>query len=90
MSLMVQPEGRAAITIGDGSQLARRPIDVSYRNSMFETIFSASEIPINGTLTGLTFYSDFTETCPNVQTKIWLGTTTQSSLASGWIPAYQL
>jgi hypothetical protein len=57
---------------------------------MFETIFSASEIPINGTLTGLTFYSDFTETCPNVQTKIWLGTTTQSSLASGWIPAYQL
>lgn len=90
MSLMVQPEGMAAITIGDGSQLARRPIDVSYRNSMFETIFPASEIPINGTLTGLTFYSDFTETCPNVQTKIWLGTTTQSSLASGWIPAYQL
>jgi hypothetical protein len=90
LNVIVQPEGVTALTIGDGSQLARKPIDVSYRNSMFETIFPGSEITANGTFTGVSFYNDFVDTSTNVQTKIWLGTTTQSSLASGWIPAYQL
>lgn len=90
LSIIVQPAGITAVTIGDGSQLARKPIDVSYRNSMFQTIFPASEINYNGTLTGVTFYSNFVDTCPNIHTKIWLGTTTQTSLSSGWIPAYQM
>lgn len=90
LSITVQPAGVTAVTIGDGSELARKPIDVSYRNSMFETIFPASEITYSGTITGVTFYNDFVDTCPNIRTKIWLGTTTQTSLAGGWIPAYQM
>jgi hypothetical protein len=90
LSLIVQPEGITAQTIGDGSQLARKPVDMAYRNSMFETIFPASEITFNGTFTGVSFYNDFVDTCPDIHTKIWLGTTTQTSLSAGWIPAYQL
>jgi hypothetical protein len=90
LSLIVQPAGITALTIGDGSQLARKPVDVSYRNSMFQTIFPASEITYNGNLSGVSFYSDFVDTCTSIHTKIWLGTTTQTNLSAGWIPAYQL
>lgn len=88
--LDVQPVGTTALTIGDGSQTARKPIDVSYRNSMFQTIYPSSEITLNGTITGVSFYNNFVSDCPGTRTKIWLGTTTQTSLADGWIPAYQM
>lgn len=90
LSLIVQAVGITALTIGEGSELARKPVDLSYRNSMFQTIFPASEITFNGTVTGISFYNDFVTACPNTHTKIWLGTTTQSSLTGGWIPAYQM
>jgi hypothetical protein len=90
LSLNVQEVGVTVLTIGDGSELARKPIDLSYRNSMFQTIFPASEITVNGTVTSISFYNDFVADCSNIHTKIWLGTTTQTSLANGWIPAYQM
>jgi hypothetical protein len=90
LELVVQAAGTAALTIGDGSESARKPVDMSYLNSMFETIFPASEITLNGTITGVSFYNNFFDHCPNKPTKIWLGTTTQTNLSAGWIPAYQL
>jgi len=90
LEVIVQAEGTTAITIGDGVETARKPVDMSYLNSMFQTIFPASEITLNGTITGLSFYNNFTDHRPNMPTKIWLGTTTQTNLSSGWIPAYQM
>lgn len=90
LELIVQAAGTAALTIGDGSETARKPVDMSYLNSMFETIFPASEITLNGVVTGLSFYSNFIDQCSNKPTKIWLGTTTQTNLSAGWIPAYML
>lgn len=88
LSLIVQTAGTTALTIGDGTEFARKPIDISYYNSMFQTIYPASEITVNGVVTGVSFYNDFVENRPNMPTKIWLGTTTQTNLSAGWIPAY--
>lgn len=90
LNLIVQTEGTVALTIGDGTESARKPIDVSYLNSMYEVIFPASEITANGTITGISFYNNFTNNLPNMHTKIWLGTTTLTDLSAGWIPAFQM
>ena len=86
----VQPEGSSSLTIGSGSQTARKPIDFTYRNSMFQTIFPASEITLTGNITGIAFYNNFTDNPLNMPTKIWLGNTTTNDLSAGWIPAYQM
>jgi hypothetical protein len=90
LSLTVQAPGTTALTIGDGSETARKPIDLAYLNSIFQTIFPANEVTVNGTITGVSFYNNFVEHRPNIHTKIWLGTTTQTNLSAGWIPAYQM
>lgn len=90
MNIIVQEPGTTAVTIGDGSQSARKPIDVSYLNSVFQMIIPASEIALNGSITGISFYNNFVENRPNIATKIWLGSTTQTNLSAGWIPAYQM
>ncbi len=90
MHVIVQESGTTAVTIGDGSQSARKPIDVSYLNSVFQTIIPASEIALNGSITGISFYNNFTAGLQNLPTKIWLGTTTLTNLSAGWIPAYQM
>jgi hypothetical protein len=81
----------AQITVGDGSQLARVPMDFYYKNSLFETIFSADELSnVYGMITGLMFYNDFNTDLTDMPVKIWLGTTAQTDLSSGWIPAGDL
>ncbi|MDZ4181878.1 MAG: choice-of-anchor D domain-containing protein, partial [Candidatus Cloacimonadaceae bacterium] len=90
LEVFVQAAGTTALTIGDGSQSARKPVDISYLNSMFQTIFTAGEITLNGTITGVSFYNNFVDHRPNMPTRIWLGTTTQTNLSAGWIPAYQM
>lgn len=78
------------VTIGDGSQTARIPIDLYFRNSLFETIYYSSEFSHFGTITGIKFYNSFHTNLPNKPIKIWLGTTTQTNLSAGWIPASNL
>lgn len=90
LKVNVQQEGSSSLTIGSGSQTARKPIDLTYRNSMFQTIFPASEITLMGNITGIAFYNNFTDHPLNVPTKIWLGNTTTNDLSAGWIPAYQM
>ncbi|MCB5253950.1 MAG: carboxypeptidase regulatory-like domain-containing protein [Candidatus Cloacimonadaceae bacterium] len=79
------------ITIGDGSQTARVPFDFYYRNSLFETIYTADEMNnFIGMITGLRFYNQFSSNLSAMPVKIWLGSTTQTDLSAGWIPSTQL
>jgi len=90
INVVVQAAGTTAFTIGDGSQTARKPVDMSYHNSMFETIYQANEITLSGIITGVSFYNNFADNLLNKPTKIWLGMTTQSNLSAGWIPSSQM
>jgi hypothetical protein len=90
MSVFVQPAGTMVLTIGDGSENARIPMDMYYQNSLFETMYYATELNTLGLITGISFYNDFVTDLPNMPTNIWLGTTLQTSLESNWIPSTSL
>lgn len=90
MNITVMPAGTIVVTIGDGSQNARKPIDFYYKNSLFQTIYQASEFTAGGVMTDITFYNNFTTNLTDKPTKIWLGLTDQTDLSAGWIPSTQL
>lgn len=90
LNVIVMPAGMIVMTIGSGNEEARMPVDMFWRNSLFETLFYPAEISIVGNISALSFYNDFETNLPNMPTKIWLGTTTAADLSGGWIPSTQL
>ncbi|MCB5271159.1 MAG: carboxypeptidase regulatory-like domain-containing protein [Candidatus Cloacimonetes bacterium] len=79
------------ITIGSGNQTAHFPMDFYWRNSIFETVYTINELSnFVGMITGVKFYNDFDEGLADMPTKIWLGSSTNPDLASGWIPSTDL
>ena len=84
------PGTRSEVTIGAGDQLGRKPVDMYWKNSLFQCLYFQDELNIvSGSITGVKFYNNFVTDLPNKPTKIWLGTTTQTSLAT-FIPSAQL
>jgi hypothetical protein len=83
--------GQQAVTIGTGDQQAGIPFNLYYRYSLFETIYHFNEIPLNGTITSIRFYSNWQgDNLEAIPIQVWLGTTTQPDLSAGWIPSGQL
>ena len=79
------------INIGIGDQEAYIPINFFYNNSLFETIYSVEDMNgFVGMITGVRFYTNFNEAHPDKPVKIWLGSTTQTDLSTGWIPSTDL
>ncbi|MCB5224705.1 MAG: carboxypeptidase regulatory-like domain-containing protein [Candidatus Cloacimonadaceae bacterium] len=91
LDLAIQPEGIQAVTIGEGNETDRMPMDYYYKNSIFETLIYEDELDfVSGTITSLAFYNNFASNNPNGATKIWMGSTDQTDLTGGWIPSTQL
>lgn len=90
INVTVMPAGMIVMTIGDGNELGRMPVDMFYRNSLFETLYYPAEIGMFGTISAITFYNDFSTNLPNMPTTIWLGSTQNADLTAGWIPSTQL
>ena len=91
LDVVVQPGGINVITVGSGDELARIPMDFNYKSSLFECLFYPDELGfVSGTIYSLAFYNNFADSPANGNTKIWLGSTTQSNLSSGWIRSTQL
>jgi hypothetical protein len=90
LNVVVQAQGIVAVTVGTGGSTGRMPMDMYYKNSLFETVYLASELNIGGLLTGIQFYNNFATNLPSMPTNIWVGETTQTDLAAGWIPSTQL
>lgn len=91
MNVFVQPLGVWLLTIGEGTALGRYPVDMYYRNSLFECMYYPTEMSnVIGSIYGIGFYNSFQTNLPNMPTNIWIGTTTQPDLDAGWIPSTQL
>ncbi len=89
-NLNIFPPGTFAVTVGDGSQTASMPLHFNNKTSLTETIYLSSEVSIYGLITGMVIFNDFVDNPLNKPTKIWMGTTAQADLSSGWIPSSQL
>ncbi len=91
INVIVLPQGIVNWTIGAGNEQFRIPMDFYWKNGLYETIFLASEIYLNGEIDGIALYNNFvSNTVMAKPTKIWLGETTQTNLADAWIPSTQL
>ena len=90
LNVIVQQAGIVAVTVGNGGSTARMPVDMFYKNSLFQTIYLASELNIGGLITGIQFYNSFATNLPNMPTNIWMVETTQENLSGGWIPSTQM
>lgn len=69
------------------TQPERFPIDMFWKNSLAEFILSPQ---YSGIVTGIILYSQFQENLFDKPIKIWMGTTNQTNLSAGWIPASEL
>jgi hypothetical protein len=88
---LTRAEGTVEITIGSGNQDARIPLIMSYRCSLFETVYLAAELNnTTGTISGIRFYNSFINSFLQEPTIIWLGNTSLTNLSQGWIPASQM
>ncbi|HPI43252.1 MAG TPA: carboxypeptidase regulatory-like domain-containing protein, partial [Candidatus Cloacimonas acidaminovorans] len=82
LNILVNPSGVFMITIGTGGQFARMPVDMYYRNSIYEGLYYPAEMSnFMGQITGIQFYNNFYTDLPNMPTKVWIGTTTLTSLS---------
>jgi hypothetical protein len=87
----VQPPGLLVLTIGDGNETARMPMDMYYMNSLYECIYYPDELDNTlGMIYGVAFYNSFVTDLPNMPVNVWLGTTTQTDLSAGFIPSTDL
>ncbi|NBK26173.1 MAG: choice-of-anchor D domain-containing protein, partial [Spirochaetia bacterium] len=84
--------GTTDIVIGDGASTMRLPFDFFYKNSLFETIYTAAEMNnFNGMITGVKFFNNFSsDLSTGTPVKIWMGTTALTDLSAGWIPSGDL
>jgi len=91
LPIAVQPAGVQAVTIADGTETMRIPMDFFWKNSLSETIYMSDELGfVSGTITSLAFYNNFFDSPTNGATKIWLGSTNVQDLSGGWIPSTQM
>lgn len=90
MSINVMPQGVISVTIGDGSQNLRVPIDFFYKCSLHEALYSPDEIGAFGNINTLMLYNQFPAAAEETPIKIWMGITDLEDLSGGWIPADQL
>ncbi len=91
LAITVMPSGIISVTIGDGSANARMPIDMFYKNSLYQTIYYPEEIGLIGNILSVSLYNNFlTTTLVDKPTKIWMGITQQADLSAGWVPASQM
>lgn len=85
LSVRVMPQRTSQYTIGQGGQRARLPIDANTAQTLFETIFPASDFTYRGFIYGVRFYSDYVNMATDQSIQIWVGETDSQNLEQGWI-----
>ncbi|MBM4399072.1 MAG: choice-of-anchor D domain-containing protein, partial [Candidatus Cloacimonetes bacterium] len=90
--IAVQPVNSLQLTVGDGSQTSyNAPVNMYYKNSLYENIYYASELTSFGLINAVSFYNNFaTNGLVDKPTRIWMGMTSLPDLSSGWIPSTSL
>lgn len=88
--MIAMPLMAIEVSVGLGNQQALIPVNMYYRNNLFETIYYSTEMNTVGQITAIRFYNNFYENLLNKPTNIWLGNTLLSNLSGGWIPSTSL
>ncbi len=94
LMMVVQPGG-VIIDPPWPDTTARVPVDMYWKNSLFQTVFphnyyylSTIDSPCH--LTSISFYNNFITNLPHLPTRIWLANTTLTDLTAGWVPSTEM
>ncbi|MCB5229877.1 MAG: choice-of-anchor J domain-containing protein, partial [Candidatus Cloacimonetes bacterium] len=91
LNINVLPEGVQVVTVGEGDQNARFPLDFYWKNSLNQSLYFADELGItSSTINGIQLYNQFTSNIASTPIKVWMGTTQLQDLSDGYIPSTQL
>jgi len=91
ISVNVQGDSFFEVTIGDGNTLQDGPISFYKKTSLYEVIYTATELGIaDGVINGVQFYYSFQYALSDKPIAIWIGETNLDNLSTEWIPASQL
>jgi len=90
LNVFVVSGGSVICTVGNGSEQAAMPVNMAYRNSLFEAIYYPDEIGCMGVVPRIWFFSNFVTDASHANLNIWMGSTTQNDLSNGWIPSTNL
>ncbi|MBN2829333.1 MAG: choice-of-anchor J domain-containing protein [Candidatus Cloacimonetes bacterium] len=88
----VQAAGTAVVSIGAGTETQyRNPYNLYYKSSLAQVVYPAAQITAGGLLTAVSFHANIvsTDIPANLPINIWMGETTQTTLAA-FIPSAQL
>ena len=90
LAVNAQVAGMQYVTIGNGNEQERYPMDFYFKNSLYECIYTAAELGVDDAyIYSIGFFNNFVDTI-NGATRIWLGNTGLSSLSADWIPSTEL
>lgn len=90
LNINVVPAGITAVTIGDGSQNLRVPIDFYYKSCISQYMYYPDEVNTFGSINSLILHNMFPTAIENTPIKVWMGISNLDDLSGGWIPASQL
>lgn len=91
LEIYVHNEGTQSYTIGRGNEYWPVPIDIFWCSTLYQCIFLGEELDFgSGPISALAIYNRFYDNCPDLHTKIYLGSTSQDNLSDGFIPANEL
>lgn len=83
--------GLGQITIGSGNDVTNwYPFKFHMNASLAETIYLSNEIDAIGDIYAISYKSNFEESVLDAPIQVFMGETSASNLASGWIPANSL
>ena len=88
IQIYVHPEGTQTITIGAGDELASVPLDFSSPSLLYQCIYLDNELGFgSGTVSAIAIYNHFEISKSDAPIRIYLGSTFQNDLSTGFIPA---
>ncbi|MBW6516173.1 MAG: carboxypeptidase regulatory-like domain-containing protein [Candidatus Cloacimonetes bacterium] len=90
-SVSVTPGVNQLKKIGEDTLTANTlPLNFFYRCSLTQTIYMSDEINMVGTISELRYYNNFTQDIFDKHIRIWIGETTRTNLATGWISSTEM
>ena len=84
-----QPASYISVSVGDGTEKYRLPINTYYSKSIAQTLYYPHEIKANsGKIQSLVYKADYVYTenkLENIPVQIWIGETDREDLEAGWV-----
>ena len=90
MTVTVSNDPNYSFVLGTGTLFANYPIDTTFRASKYQTIYQTQSFGTPMNISGISFYTFFSEAAAQIPIKLWVANTTQSDLSQGFIPIQEL